>query len=265
MEQQGEKPVRIYQCEDSISGVLSAVYEAGISGYGHKFIKIRPLGKDASYELELFAEYLQVDSREEKVERVLQAVRQKISYQAYDYVMHAAASDFSDRGDAIYQFVTYGFTMGAQICNAMQNYWVNRIFQIRRKVANEAHYYLEFIRFREVRQSPALLVATFEPTHRVLPMIMNHFSDRLAGEWFIILDKEHGEAAFHEKDGSWEIRILEEEEIKRLVEAGEIREDYEEWWKTFCKKITIEERKNPELQRNMLPLHYRKYMTEFME
>ena len=34
-------------------------------------------------------------------------------------------------------------------------------------------------------------------------------------------------------------------------------------WKVFFKSIGIEQRKNPRCQRNMLPLWYRKHMTEF--
>lgn len=260
-----EKPVRIYQCEDSITGVLSAVYEAGISGYGHEYIKIQPMAANTPYELELFTEFVTVESSEEKVKRVLEAVSNKISYQAYHFVMCAVASSFPDRGDAIYQFLTYGFTMGKGICDAMQIPCVKRTFEIRRRVLNEAHFFKEFIRFREVKREPALLVATIEPEHHVLPIIMEHFSERFAGEWFIILDKNHGEAAFHEKNGDWEIRILTEEEEKLLAELGEQREDYVELWKTFFQNIAIPQRKNGDLQRNMLPLHYRKYMTEFMD
>lgn len=260
-----DKPVRVYQCEDNVSGVLSAVYEAGISGYGHDFIKIQPLDKEEAYEMELFTEFVAVESSDEKVERVLDAVRNKISIQAYSYVMCAAISTFPDRGNAIYQFLTYGFSMGKKVCAAMQIPWVKRIFEIRRRVLNEARYYREFIRFREVQKEPALLVATIEPEHHILTIIMEHFSDRFAGEWFIILDKGHREAAFHQKNGDWEVRILTEEEEKLLAELAEQREEYVELWKTFFKHIAIPERKNENLQRNMLALHYRKHLTEFME
>lgn len=259
-----DKPVRIYQCEDSVSGVLSAVYEAGISGYGHEFIKIRPMAANESYELELFTEFIQVETSDKKTVNVLDAVRNKISTKAYNYVMCAAISNFSDRGDAIYQFLTYGFSMGRRVCDAMQIPWVKRIFEIRRRVYNEAHFYKEFIRFREVQKSPALLVATIEPEHRVLPIVMEHFSERFAGEWFIILDKKHQEAAFHQKNGGWELRILSAGEEKLLAELGEQQEEYVELWKTFFEHIAITERKNESLQRNMLALHYRKHMTEFM-
>lgn len=38
---------------------------------------------------------------------------------------------------------------------------------------------------------------------------------------------------------------------------------YQELFSGFCHTISIKERKNLDLQRNMLPLHFRKYMVEF--
>jgi len=62
-------------------------------------------------------------------------------------MMNALASDFSDRGDVVYRFVAYGFTMGKQVCEALQLPCVKRIFAINRAVQNEAHYFNEFFAF----------------------------------------------------------------------------------------------------------------------
>lgn len=42
-QEEENRPLRIYQCEDTQDGILTAVYEAGISGYGHKYIRIAPI------------------------------------------------------------------------------------------------------------------------------------------------------------------------------------------------------------------------------
>lgn len=260
-----EKPIRIYQCEDTVNGVLSAVYDAGISGYGHRYIRIQPLDVGSMQNLELFSEYREVETTPEKAESVVRAVREKISEKAYIFMMRTAASCYEDRGDVIYQFVTYGFSMGASVCNALQIPCVRRIFEINRAVGNEAHYFREFLRFQEVQKEPALLLAVLEPKNRILPMLTEHFADRLTEEWFIIFDKTHLEASVHKKGGSWEIRLLTKEEAERLEECTEQGRNYIELWKTFFKSVAIVERTNKKLQRNMLPLHYRKHMTEFLE
>lgn len=260
-----EKPVRIYQCEDSPDGILSAVYEAGVSGYGHNYIKIQPLAENCVYNLELFSEYLKVETSAKKAENVLKTIENKISHEAYFFVMSAMLSEDGDRGNVIYQFVTYGFTIGAGITKALQLDCVARIFEIKRGVHNEAHFYKEFIRFQEVKRDPAVLMAKIEPKNRVLTLVTAHFEDRFNAEYFIIYDKSHKEASFHSPGGNCAIRILTQEEEDRLDSLLDVDEKYADLWKVFFNSIAVEERKNYKLQRGNLALHYRKYMTEFME
>lgn len=260
-----DKLLRIYQCEDTMDGILTAVFEAGISGYGHRYIRIEPQRPDTVTDRELFAEYIPVATEKIKAENVLLTVRQRISTEAYEYVLRVLASDSPERGTVIYQFVTYGFSLGPKVTKAMQLPCVQQMFSIVRRVKNETAQYNEFIRFQEVSRNPSLLLAVFEPVNRILSMITPHFADRLNPEWFIIYDKTHGEAAFHSPDGRWEIRVLNEEEQEGLEHLSEQREDYVELWKTFFQSVTVEERRNSKLQRGHAPLHMRKHMTEFME
>lgn len=258
-----DKPIRIYRCENTVNGILSAVYDAGISGYGHRFIRIQPVIEGQPENLELFAEYLDVRTDPKKAENVMKTVREQISGQAYQYMMYAVVSCYSDRGDALYQFITYGFSMGHPVCSALQLPCVKRVFEIKRSVANELHFYREILRFQEIRQNPSILYAVIEPKHRILPMLTEHFADRFMNEWFVIYDQTNGEAAFHYADGTWDLHFVTPEQEQRLHALQEHKEEYVDLWKTFFHHIAVTERTNPNLQRNMLPLHYRKHMTEF--
>ena len=164
---------------------------------------------------------------------------------------------------AIYQFVTYGFTLGAKVTKAMQIPCVKDIFALARYVRNEAHWFVEFLRFRQVSIEPSVLLAVIEPEAQVLAMLTPHFADRLNPERFVIYDKRHGEAAFHMPGEQWFIRILSEGEKERLENMWEQREEYVDLWKTFFESVCIEERRNKDLQRNMLRMRFRKNMTEF--
>jgi len=260
-----EKPIRIYQCENSPDGILSAVFEAGISGYGHDYIKIQPLAPEYIYNIELFSEYIKVETSVQNAGNVLKAIDNKISHEAYFFVMSALLSEDADRGNIIYQFVTYGFTIGAGITKALQLDCVARIFVIKRSVHNEACFYKEFLRFQEIKKSPPVLMAKMEPKNRVLSLVTAHFEDRFNAEYFIIYDKSYKEAAFHSTGSSSLIRILTQEEEDKLDAFLDIDEKYADLWKVFFDSIAVEERKNYKLQRGNLALHYRKYMTEFME
>ncbi|MCH5268724.1 MAG: TIGR03915 family putative DNA repair protein [Lachnospiraceae bacterium] len=261
----GKKPLRIYECEDSMEGILSAVYEAGISGYGHKYIRIAPKRQGESESMTLFAEYVAVETNSEYADVVLDKVRSGISTEAYQYVLHALASDKPERADIVYQFVAYGFTLGAKITKALQIPCVKAMFALERKVKNEAMWFREFVRFQQVSEEPSVLLAVIEPEARIISMIAPHFADRLNPERFVIYDKSHGEAVFHMPGEPWFIRLLSTEEAESLEQMWEQQEKYVELWKTFFHSICIEERKNKNLQRNMARLKYRKHMTEFME
>lgn len=256
-----DKPLRIYQCEDTFNGILSAVYDAGISGYGHDYIKIQPISDDSLYNIELFSEYINVDTSQKKADSVLNAIRTKISYEAYEFVLNALISDDEAKGNIIYQFVTYGFTIGKNITKAMQLNCVEKIFKIKLSVQNEAHRLIEFIRFKELQNK--VLFAQMEPHHHILPIVTNHFADRFNAQDFIIHDIKHNEASFYRNDGMWEIKILNKEETAKLNELASKDEEYADLWKIFFKATSTAERENYKLQRGNLPIRLRKHMTEF--
>ena len=57
----------IFQCEDSMEGILTGVYDAWASRVGHDRVKLEA-GPD--HEMELFSEYRRVETDGEKAEKV---------------------------------------------------------------------------------------------------------------------------------------------------------------------------------------------------
>ena len=257
------KAIRVYQCEDTPEGIFSAVYDAGVSGYGHDHIRIQALTPGLHENLDLFSEYIKVEPEQRKADKVLQSVRDKISVAVYEHILRVAGSADEDKADVIYHFIVYGFTLGAKVTDALQIPCVQRIFEMNRKIQNEVHYYLEFLRFQEISLKQPVLLAVFEPKNVILPLVTRHFADRLNPEWFIIYDKTHQTASFHCPDGQWYVRKLEQEEGKRLEELETQEGEYTDLWKTFFQAICIQERANSDLQRNHLPLYFRNHMPEF--
>lgn len=255
--------LRIYQCEDTQNGILTAVYEAGISGYGHKYIRIAPIREGETESFVLFAEYITVVTDPEHARIVLDKVQSGISRNAYEYVMYALASNDPEKANLVYQFVTYGFTIGRRVTDAMQIPCVKAIFALQRRVRNEAAWFREILRFQEVSVEPSVLLAVIEPDHRILTMIASHFADRLNPERFMIYDKGHCEVMIHVPEQPWYIRALTVQECAQLDVLLEQKEEYVILWKTFFDSICIQERRNDSLQTNMAPKKYRTHMTEF--
>ena len=95
-------------------------------------------------------------------------------------------------------------------------------------------------------------------------MLGEHFADRLSGEHFAIYDRGRHKACIHQSGKPCmllsDIPLL-SGQLDQLTDASG---DYESLWIEFCKSIAIPERKNRNLQRQMLPLRFRDTMTEFI-
>ena len=252
----------IYLCDDSIDGIFTAIYQAWSSRYGHANIKIEEKMEGSKYSnIELFAEYIAVDTDYTLASKVSKSIREKISEEAYEMVCRVALSDYYGKADLIYRFLILGFAIGQSIIEHMSNEVVNHIFRISKNVGNEAHHLLGFIRFSE--QENGLLTSVIHPKNNVLTIVTPHFADRLPKERFLIYDENRKLATFHVPGNSWILAQVPEIDQERLEEITLREDDYRDLWKAFFEHIAIKERINPNLQRNNLPLRFRKDMTEF--
>lgn len=251
--------MRIYLCEDSFEGIMTAVYDAWASGLGHENVRLELTGE---YNLELFAEYTTVTPDREKTEKVVRTLRQRLSEEVFTFVFKAAMSWERDKADKIYRFIVLAIRHGAGIVHQLGNEAVMDIFSLVRHVSNEAHLLLGFIRFRELENG--VLFSRITPKNQVLTLVAPHFADRLSGESWIIFDAEHQVSALHVRGGEWMLSgEVPSGNGEELPEQSEKERAYEELWRIFFRTIAIEERRNPACQRNMLPLWYRKNMLEF--
>ena len=105
------------------------------------------------------------------------------------------------------------------------------------------------------------LFSEIAPEGQILPLIGDHFADRYPLEHFLIYDRHHETFLLHQAGKAWV--LLEETAFHRelLAESEEERE-FSRLWQRFVTAIAIPDRRNPILQRQMLPLKFRKFMTE---
>ncbi len=248
----------IYTCDDRFESMMTCIYDAWASRKGHSNIRLE---LEPLEQTELFYEYIHVDADQEKTEKVIRSVKNKISFKAYSQIYRAAMSFEPDRLDTIYRFMILGFTRGSRVMEMFTEAPVMRILELSRKVANEVHYFREFTRFTSVDQK--VYVSHIEPKCNALAMVAEHFADRMPSEYWIMIDDNRKIAAVHPKDEAFYMTSLSEEELRRFKKLEKERDEYTKLWQEFFQAIGIEARKNPRCQRNMLPLWYRKHMTEF--
>lgn len=256
------KTKKIYVCEDSIDGIFTAIYDAWSSRYGHDNIAIQ-VNSNNNFDMELFSEYIDVPVDEEKALKVTRSIKEKISEEAFEMICYAAFSDNPLKGDMIYRFLILGFAMGPKVVDHMGSESVMNIFNLKRNVGFECHHYLGFVRFIETKNK--ILLAKIKPKNDIIRLIAPHFVDRLNTENFVIYDEKRKTAVIHKSSLPWIYVQADEFNMEQFEDLSDREEDFQALWKSFFKTIAIEERRNPKLQRNNLPLRFRDNMLEFKE
>lgn len=253
----------IFLCEDSTDGILTGVYDAWASRLGHEQTALRI---DAQMDLELFAEYRRVQTDAQKARKVVRSVRQKMGEEAWQMIYQAALCHSADRADCIYRVIVSGMSPHVSQTAARRVVWnlqdrdAARLFELSRKTGNEAHRYLQFVRFRELENG--VMFSEIRAENEILPLIGEHFSDRFPNENFMIYDSGHNDCLIHGSSRPWFILRDTQPDASVHHRTTAREQDMQNLWRGFCESIAIEQRKNLRLQQQFWPLKYRPWMTE---
>ncbi len=247
-------------CEDSLEGVFTGIYDAYLRKKPHEQLHIC-FEEEDNYRL--FAVYEKRAPDEQKAAKVARTIEREFGVEAYLAICRALASPEPDKGEAVYKTVVTGLRMKnrKEVMGNLADSYVHRVFELARFTANEAHFHVEFLRFQELDNG--ILYSVIGPKNNLITFIVPHFADRLPLENFVIYDEIRNIYAMHPAGKDWYLVYGEKgaEEFLHGISEGE--KMYSELFCHFFHTIAIKERTNGVLQRNMLPLRYRKYMTEF--
>lgn len=253
----------ILVCDNLPEGVLTAVYRA----YEWKLDPARTRIQIGEADLCLFAAYREVETVPGLAEKVANTVQRRFGAAAWEDICLALAAEDADKGQAVYRTIALGLSgrVYGPLMQALADEDVRRVFELSRHVKNEAHRMKEFLRFRELEGG--ILFSSIEPDGDVTAFIMPHFADRFPLENFVIADTRRGIAGIHAAHQEWFLIHMDEktqEQFSSLPDHyTEQEREMAELFRHFCHTIGIEERKNKKLQRQFLPLKYRRFMTEF--
>lgn len=255
--------MRVYVCDNNIESIFTGIHLAWESRIGHSNIKIlvKTLKYD-NYNTELFCDYMNVITDRCKAESVMKSIKSKISIEAYHMICNVIRTESIDKGDLIYRFLIMGFHIGPKVVDYLTYDAVRKVLDLSRRVDKERHHYLGFIRFAE--GSNGILISKISPDNDLLLSLADHFSERLSTENFIIFDTKRNSAIIHRSCHSYIYTQFEGDEFYTWSDERYVEEEYTTLWKIFYQTISIKERENYKLQRNNLPLKYRKNMTEFV-
>ena len=246
-------------CEDSLEGIFSGIYQAYLQKCPLERVHLIT-GKEENYRL--FAVYKRCESSRVQAEKVGRTLKRELSEEGYYRICRALASFEEDKAEAVFRTVVMALhrKRGGRILEDLKDSYIRRVFELDRAVGNETHFHIEFIRFQEL--AGGILYAQISPKNHILTFLMPHFTYRFPLENFVIHDMGRNLLAMHPAGGEY-VLVSGQENLKLNTVISEGEEKYSELFAEFFHTIAIKERTNSELQRGMLPIRYRKYMTEF--
>lgn len=258
--EEGQMSMIVYQCEDSLESIFTAIYNAYEEKRDHSDTRI-----SLNQELMLFAEYILVKADDRKAVKVIRTLKRRFGEKDYLTICNALSSPDDEKGQAVYQTVVKGLARNAGQGHLFDNLAdddVNKVFALARGAGNEKQHLFGFLRFQELENG--ILYSRIGPKYNLLTFLMPHFADRFPMENFMIYDDQRNLFGIHPKGRDWYlVHGAEFPEAAGDLRLSEQELKYQELFRYFCHRIAIKERENPRLQRNMLPLRFQEYMIEF--
>lgn len=257
----------IYVCEDSLTGIFSGIYEVW-----KRKMTAEEAGLEVgdSFERRLFCEYIFCKAEKRKALAVIRMIQKNLGADVYEKISYALLSADRRKAEMVFRAMLEAKKLSRKdrLMEHLGNEAVRAVFGMYRQVANEAHHYKGFVRFRELKNKT--LFAKIEPKHAVLPCIAEHFADRFPQENWVIYDKTHEVFLIHEKGKRYyflqQYMCMKGDSGSAQNIAGGFSEeemDYEALWKEFVQSISVAERENRALQNQNLPLRFRTNLVEF--
>ena len=135
---------------------------------------------------------------------------------------------------------------------------VTKALKIAKYVSNENHKLKGFTRFKEINNH--VLYAEISPTNNILPLLSNHFANRLKNEYWIIKDVGRNIYSIYD---TIKYYIASGENISlKEINTDDTEQEMEALWQSFFDTIGIEARRNKRCQMNFMPKKYWKYIAE---
>lgn len=242
-----------YVYDGSFHGLLTSVYEAYYTRN-----KPEDIVRKEDFIFTLLTEPIFITTDEVKASKVYTAIKNKISEEALQNIFYAYLSEVEHSSFLIYEYIKLGFKLGSKVDLYLHNDTVLKIDNICKKVTNEAHRMVGFVRFDCINNN--LYYSAIEPDHNILTLIAPHFAERLSNEKWIIHDLKRELAAMY-NGSQWVISPLSKEQGEALSLSIE-NEFYQKLWIDYFNNIAVENRINPKLQKMHMPKRYWKHLTE---
>lgn len=238
--------------DGSLEGLFTAIF------YAYPCKDYCTINKLENHIPSLLKEIKEITTESDKFKRVYNSIIQKLNGKVLNNVYYLYLSEIDGVENIILDYLKLCYKYGTNINLAKNNDTIILVDKYYKKVAQEAHMFTGFVRFKEI--APLSFYAQIEPVYNILPIILNHFTLRFSDQNFIIHDLKREKAIMYNKESSI-ITDLSKDEGYLLSNLNN-DENFESLWKTFYKSVNIKERENSKLRNQHMPKRYWNHLTE---
>lgn len=255
------KGVVIFTFDNTWEGLLTCVffaYEQKI--YPTSIIsdsKPKPLFHDYAYH---------IVTEEEKSNRVWEKLKKVLSHFARKMLLNVWLSEVEEAEMLLFRYICKNIDAPSSIEMNFGDPDVIHVSKIAKKVGSEARKIVQFVRFQQTKDN--IYFAPVTPRYNVISMTTHHFKKRFADQEWIIYDTKRNYGLYYDlnriNEVAFDSSVLDAFIKGSLIDdkASESELFYRELWKKYFEHLTIKERLNLKLQKQMMPVRFWKYITE---
>ena len=249
----------IFFYDKTYAGLLSAVYDAyEMKLFPEKLLwegDIPPVFTDVTHT---------VVSNEQHATRVWQGLQKKLQKNVCNMLIHVWLSEVKDSDVLLFRYICKTFATTQKFAYNFGDSDVLEVQKIARKVAHEALYLKQFVRFQKAADN--IFFAPVRPQFNALPLAIDHFTDRFADQQWVIYDLRRQYGYYYDLHTTQEITFADNDRLlsEKLDESlmAEDEKLFQDLWKGYFKAMTIKERINPRLHKKNMPVRFWQYLTE---
>ncbi|MDR2145162.1 MAG: TIGR03915 family putative DNA repair protein [Tannerella sp.] len=249
----------VFFYDKTFEGLLCAVFDAySLKIFPEKLLQsgeIAPMFTDKSHT---------VVSNSAHSKRVWSGLLKKTDNYVCNMLVYVWLSEINGTDELLFRYMCKIFGTSQKVAYNFGDADMLEVGKIARKVAHEALYIKQFVRFQKTADD--IFFAPIRPIYNALPLTVNHFTDRFADQQWIVYDLRRKYGYFYDLHTTREITFADDNHlISSKIDESIMAKDeklFQEMWKGYFKAMAIKERINPRLHRKNMPARFWKELTE---
>ncbi len=214
----------------------------------------------ARHVADLFANAVNVRTDDEGAERMSRRIGSCAGTGELDTLLLVHSSAAPDRHRLLLSYIRLTLRTGRSVADEIARSDVLAVRKIRDQVSLEMAKFLGFVRFR--RMGGNLYYAPVRPDADIVGLVGPHFAERFPDQALIVHDIGRGTAFWSDRGASGikDLTGLPDGLATRL--SRDCEPGIEELWRAYFTRIANPERRNPRLQRKLMPARYWDLLVE---